>query len=357
MINFEKNNILWQILLWWGSWHIVSFFLGNGYEDFDRFVVMAFASLIAFSVVVYINLKFLLPKLFFQKKIVIFIGAGILLLVLVITLLYNGFFPLLDWFDLITPRRNPPMGEMGPPAGKKGPPIGFKWIGRFTPYIIALLGSTIIEVVRFANQKEKETIRLEKEKLDSELKFLKSQVNPHFLFNALNNIYSLAVIQAPQTPESVMQLSEILRYMVYDSNEEKVPLKSEISYINNFVELKQLKDSRGMDVTLDLAEANRNLMIAPLLLIPFVENAFKHSKIENLKNGYIKVTLKSDAEWVVFQVVNSIPQNNFTKDKVGGVGLENTKKRLELLYPNGQHELEIKQTGDQFAVILKIAIG
>ena len=153
-----------------------------------------------------------------------------------------------------------------------------------------------------------------------------------------------------------MQLSEILRYMVYDSNEEKVPLKNEINYIRNFVDLKLLKDSRGMDVELNLDSSAESLMIAPLLLIPFVENAFKHSKIENLNNGYIKINLIADSQWMEFKVINSIPEHNFTKDEVGGVGLENTKKRLELLYPNGQHELKINPTDDRFEVILKISV-
>ncbi len=153
-----------------------------------------------------------------------------------------------------------------------------------------------------------------------------------------------------------MQLSEILRYMVYDSNEEKVPLKSEINYIENFVDLQLLKDSRGMNVELDLDKTASHLMVAPLLFIPFVENAFKHSKIENLKEGFIKIRLKADSNKVTFHVTNSIPENNFNKDQVGGVGLENTRKRLELLYPDNQYDLKIKQTDKQFEVILNITL-
>ncbi len=358
MANFEKHNILWQVLLWWGGWHLVSFLLANGYEYPNDFMARAMASLVAFSAVVYINLKALLPKLFFQKKFFLFFGAGISLLLLVTVFLYEAILPLLDWFDLVAPREGPPLEGPPPETNRRGPPpLGIRLVIQVAPYLIAFLGSTIIEVFRFANRKEREVIQAEKEKIDSELKFLKSQVNPHFLFNALNNIYSLAVIQAPQTPESVMQLSEILRYMVYDSNEESVPLKSEINYIQNFVDLHLLKDSRGMDVQLDLAGASEDLRIAPLLLIPFVENAFKHSKIENLKRGYIRIHLSTESEWITFKIINSIPKNKFTKDEVGGVGLENTKKRLELLYPDGQHQLEINQTDDEFDVVLKIAVG
>lgn len=274
------------------------------------------------------------------------------LLALTVLVLHHDFFPWTDWYSLQPPPLDEELkGRANGGGGSRG-----KWIGRVTPLVIAFLGSTLVEITRFANIKEKEAIHSEKEKLGTELKFLKSQVNPHFLFNALNNIYSLAVVQAPQTPESVMQLSEILRYMVYDSNEEKVPLKNEINYIENFVDLKLLKDSRGMDVELDLDKTSSNLTIAPLLLIPFVENAFKHSKIENLKNGYIRIKLKVEDREIEFQVINSIPENVFTKDEVGGVGLENTQKRLELLYPDNQHELNIQQTSDRFEVFLKITV-
>ena len=349
MKTFKKNNILWQILLWWGTWHLVVFFLTNGYESPHHFFTRSLGNFLGFSILVFVNLNYLLPKLFFQKKIVLFLFTGIFLLGLVVFLLHNELSPLSELFNF---RRLIEDSQFT----KNGPPLGIRWISRSTPYIIVLLGSTLIEISRFANQKEKEVIQADKERLDTELKFLKSQVNPHFLFNALNNIYSLAVVQAPQTPESVMQLSEILRYMVYDSNEEKVPLKNEINYIRNFVDLKLLKDSRGMDVELNLDSSAESLMIAPLLLIPFVENAFKHSKIENLNNGYIKINLIADSQWMEFKVINSIPEHNFTKDEVGGVGLENTKKRLELLYPNGQHELKINPTDDRFEVILKISV-
>ena len=132
-------------------------------------------------------------------------------------------------------------------------------------------------------------------------------------------------------------------------------MKSEINYINNFVDLKKLKDSRGMNVELNLEEPTQKILIAPLLFIPFVENAFKHSKVENLKKGYIRISLISNHQWIEFKVDNSLPTESFTKDEVGGVGLENTRKRLQLLYPDGQHELEIKQTDDAFKVRLKIA--
>ena len=344
MEKLVKNRIFWKILLLWGAWSLISFSLTNGYENLARFVTRMVPTLIGFTIIIFFNVKYLLPKFYLQKKHVHYILSSILLLSATVLLLYHEVFP---WSDLFRPP--PPLDIKEFIENKKSIELEIRWMRELTPLIIAFLGSTLLEVSRLANIKEKE-------KLASELKFLKSQVNPHFLFNALNNIYSLSVMQAPQTSESVMQLSEILRYMVYESNEEKVPLKSEINYIENFVDLHLLKDSRGMNITLDLDKTAADLRIAPLLFIPFVENAFKHSKIENLKSGFIRIRLKVDNKTIIFQVVNSIPKNSFTKDEVGGVGLENVEKRLHLLYPHEQHQLIINQTDDQFEVNLKIIL-
>ena len=344
MAKFIKNRIFWEILLLWGAWALVSFSLMNGFDHPERFIKRITPNLIGFIIIIQINVRYLFPKFYLQKKHIHYVLGGSLLLAVTVLLLYHEFSPLSEWFQ-ISPRSFPrELDEKAMPN-----PSGVRWMRELTPLIIAFLGSTLLEITRFANIKEKE-------KLATELKFLKSQVNPHFLFNALNNIYSLSVMQAPQTSESIMQLSEILRYMVYDSNEDKVPLKNEINYIENFVDLKLLKDSRGMNVELDLDKTTSHLKIAPLLFIPFVENAFKHSKIENLKEGFIKIELKTDNTKVTFHVVNSIPENNFSKDEVGGVGLENTMKRLELLYPDNRHDLKINETDKQFEVILNITL-
>ena len=167
------------------------------------------------------------------------------------------------------------------------------WLRYFIPLLISFVGSTLIELTLFANKKEKAAISIEKEKLDTEMKFLKSQINPHFLFNALNNIYSLTVIKSDKAPDNLMRLSEMLRYMLYDSNDGTVPLHKEIDYLENYVSLALLKDSRGLNVKVDLDKGHPDLRVVPLLFIPFVENAFKHSKIEDLNNGCLLYTSPS----------------------------------------------------------------
>jgi len=344
MPKIRINKILLEILILWSGWLLIIFSLTEGFNDAERFIRRIVPTLIGFIIIVLINYYYLMPKFYLQKKQINFVIGAFFLVASTVLLLYHDFFPWSAEFRLPPPKRIVEEIQEGTISNPR-----VRWMRELTPLIIAFLGSTLLEITRLANRKEKE-------KHEAELKFLKSQVNPHFLFNALNNIYSLSVVQAPQTSESVMQLSEILRYMVYDSNEPKVQLESEIKYIENFVKLKLLKDSRGMDVVLDLDKSAGDVMVAPLLFIPFVENAFKHSKIENLKTGFIKIKLKTNGKQIEFYAVNSLPKNNFTKDEVGGVGLENTKRRLKLLYPEHLHELKIDQTEDQFEVYLSIKV-
>ncbi len=330
-------------------WILVLLFLSSG--NF-RPIAFLWRSVITFAgifLIVQVNLRLLIPHFYFRKKWIQFWLGALLLLVATVLLLHSHELPWLDLMNEASGRKN---------RGRRASRLAsLKFMANLTPYLVTFLGSTLIEVASFANRKEKEAVQLEKEMLETELKFLKSQVNPHFLFNALNNIYSLSVMKSPQTSESLMQLSEILRYMVYDASEEQVPLKHELNYIENYVQLKLLKDSRGMQVRVDLQDVGEQLKIAPLLFIPFVENAFKHSRIEDLKKGFVNIRFSLENKLVEFRVENSMPAAISTKDRVGGVGLDNIKKRLNLLYPNDRHQLIIVKTDERYLTILKIELA
>ena len=223
------------------------------------------------------------------------------------------------------------------------------------PYLLAFVGSSLFEISSYANRKTKEAMLFKSEKLETEMKLLKSQINPHFLFNALNNIYSLSYLKPEKTPENLLKLSEMLRYMLYECNDVKVPLSKEIAYLENYIALKLLKDSRGMKVSVNLEKDRGELMIAPMLLIPFVENAFKHSNIEDLEKGWIKIDLKTRDEKLFFKVENSFAPTPSTKDKVGGIGLTNVNRQLDLLYPD-KHQLDIIAKNNVYKVHLEIGL-
>lgn len=245
-------------------------------------------------------------------------------------------------------------GFNGRSAGRFRNSAGAAALRYLLPLGLAFLGSALFEVTRFANQQQQRALTATSERLVTELKLLKSQINPHFLFNSLNNIYTLTLLRDEKAPESLLRLSNMLRYMLYEAETETVPLIKEIEYLRNYVSLMQLKDSNGLNVKLALDGSRPNLPVAPLLFITFVENAFKHGRIEDVESGYIDIDLSTSKSGTLnFTVTNNLPTSFATKDKVGGIGLDNLRKRLDLLYP-GHHEFKIDTDGEKFTAHLQI---
>jgi sensor histidine kinase YesM len=189
---------------------------------------------------------------------------------------------------------------------------------------------------------------------ETELRLLKSQVNPHFLFNTLNNLYSLAYTRSDKTPSAIMALSEIMRYLIYEVNTDKVPAENEIRFLTNYIELEKLRIEDTSKVSLVIEKPEPGLLISPLIFINFVENAFKHSNIDSDTEGFIQIFLAFRKGEIHFTCENSIPQKG-VQFKEGGVGLANARTRLELMYP-GQTSLTINQTKLVYSVSLTINI-
>ncbi len=202
----------------------------------------------------------------------------------------------------------------------------------------------------FESQKYKD--ELIKERQAGEIALLRSQVNPHFLFNTLNNIYSLVYNKSDEAPEAVMKLSGIMRYMLYDSNTDFVPVIKEVEYLKSFIQLQQLRITQKGFVEIKVFGSMENRSIAPMLLIPFVENAFKHGD-KNHEPGII-IHLNLEPQKMIFTVENYLkPNNHLALEHSGGFGLKNIKKRLGLLYPE-LHELKIDASEDKFKIELTI---
>lgn len=202
--------------------------------------------------------------------------------------------------------------------------------------------------VQSEHQHQLKQTRLMLENKQTELSFLRSQINPHFLFNSLNNVYSLVYHQSDQSLTAIAKLSDLLRYMLYDTHE-KVPLQKELDYINKYMELQQMRFEHALPASMEITGNPGKAHIPPLLLIPFVENAFKHGDIKNGNSIHIK--LHADEDVMRFTISNTIGHQ--LKDAGGGIGLENVQRRLELLYP-GRHLLQVQQTKDIFEVQLEI---
>jgi LytS/YehU family sensor histidine kinase len=193
---------------------------------------------------------------------------------------------------------------------------------------------------------------LENEKLISELAFLKSQINPHFLFNSLNNIYSLAYQKSEKTPEAILKLSEIMRYMLYESNEDKVALADEIRYLRNYIELQKLRFKDNTYIKFEITGEVHTQKITPLVLISFVENAFKHGLVTD-KEIPISIFLRIEPGKLFFSTINK--KSNLNKDDTGGIGLQNVRRRLDLLY-NNKYELHIQDKNDIYNCELYLSL-
>ncbi|WP_316831461.1 sensor histidine kinase [Pedobacter aquatilis] len=195
---------------------------------------------------------------------------------------------------------------------------------------------------------EKEVI--EQEQLKTELAFLKSQVNPHYLFNTINDIYSLTQLQSKEAPDALLKLSELLRYMLRESDDPYVPLVNEIEYLKNVIDLQRIGQKGNSYIDFSVKGVIDKQKIAPLILINFIENAFKHGVFKNSETP-IQISVTIDKQTFHLHLHNKI--NIAKKDKTGGIGLVNVKRRLELIYPN-RYQLSINQQEDAFTVDLKI---
>lgn len=195
--------------------------------------------------------------------------------------------------------------------------------------------------------KQREVDELKATAQESEMRFLKSQINPHFLFNNLNNLYSYAIENSPKTPTIILELSAVLRYMLYECKEEFVPLAKELEQLEHFTRLNQLQIEERGEVNFKVQNIHSNYTIAPLILIVFIENAFKHSQASQFENIFIDIEIKvSDEGRLDFCCKNNFEPTTNTEKLSQGIGLQNVKKRLQLIYPNA-HQLDIQESGDQ----------
>jgi sensor histidine kinase YesM len=197
--------------------------------------------------------------------------------------------------------------------------------------------------------KQRAWLQAEQDKISAELKLLKAQVHPHFLFNTLNNIYSFSLENSPKTPELILKLSSLLSYMLYECKAEEVRLEKELEIMRNYIDLEKERYGKRIDISWNVEGDIHDKFIAPLMLLPFLENAFKHGAAEQLEKSWLSVDIAAKHGILKCKIVNS--KNECVAVHGHGIGIENVKKRLEFLYP-GKHELRLNDEGDFFVVAL-----
>ncbi len=290
----------------------------------------------------YVTLDWWIPKFYREQQYFRFITATFLTIIVFSIFLTATLFPIFFHFD-----------EWHPDFAT------FFETFRMSIFWSNFSGITFLVIPYFVLQRiemERKNNQLTKEKLEAELQLLKSQLHPHFLFNALNNIYFLIKKDPDTAAEALAGFSNLLRFQLYEANNKTVPLAKEIDYLQQFVEIAQLRKGENFKVNWELPEKIEEVKIAPLLLMPFVENGFKHGPN---KNGQIDIRLTMEKNNLQFCVANSIEidKNQGLKDfEEGGIGLANIQKRLQLLYPK-RHQFLIEETDGIFTVKLMIDLN
>ena len=287
-------------------------------------------------VMVYTLLYFLVPRYLLKRKFWHFFGGFILLVV--VCALYTILAQL----------------SVNSVAALQGASLT---VGRnILPFIHVGAIAASIKLLKYWYFQRKQTIEAEQQRTLAELQLLRAQLHPHFLFNTLNNLYSHTLEYSPKSPEIVMKLSGLLRFMIYESNTPRIPLAKEIELMQNYITLEQLRYGERLEISVTVVGDVENYQIAPLLLLPFLENAFKHGTSKQIDQCWINFNLTLEGNTMHFKLVNSIePNPDGHPPGPGGIGLQNVVKRLQLLYRE-RHQIETIRLDEAFVVNLDIAL-
>lgn len=336
-LNFKGSRFLQHFLFW--VLYILFFFLQNTLFDEKRDMIPTLGSLTLTALVdiaaSYFTVYYLLPKLLFKRKYwqfsIIFLLSAAFAIILQRVMLYYISFP---YFYPDYMSKAGSFWNINP---------FYTFFNIYT--VVGLFAS--IKLLKYYYQNQQTKAELENKNKTSELALLRSQLNPHFLFNTLNNIDSLILTAPDKASDAIIKLSDIMRFMLYDTSTDTVSLDKEINYLKSYISLQQIRMKDPGFVKVDISGNCNGKTIAPMLFIPFVENAFKHG-LKNVPSPGIKIKLDCQKDSVNFEVKNWVDPNvEVNKDKGSGIGLANTRRRLELLYP-GRHEIIIEQENGKY---------
>ena len=338
--NFVLRYKLQHLLFWlvlFGGWY---FFRYQDYSSRLLALRITFLKVADLALMVYITNYLLIPKLLYKKRYFLF--------VLTFIALVFGSSVGKMWIEGQMMHRP----ELFTIFNRN---FKVRFYDNVIPHFLLVSTGAAFKLLSDYAKAQRRLGQMAKEKAEAELNFLKSQINPHFLFNSLNSVYFLIDKDNPDARNALHKFSDMLRYQLYECNDDKIPIEKEISYLRDYVDLQKLRLGQPDEVKFNCSDSVKGFSIEPLLLIPFVENSFKHlSHFGSGKKNLVTITADRANGEFCFTVENTIEYNS-TKDPVGGIGLKNVKRRLELLY-NGRHELHVEESGELFKVDLKIKL-
>lgn len=339
--NTIERYKLHHIIVWatvFGVWYFLRY---QDYSTVEKALTVTLIKTIDLAVMIYVANYILVPRFLFGKKYLLFA----VLFIMMILISSVG-----KMYIIGSLLNNPALLDISTNIKSR---IYDNVIPHFFLVTAGVAIKLLIDYLRLQNK----LIEVAKEKAEAELNFLKSQINPHFLFNSLNAVYFLIDKNNIAARDALHKFSEMLRYQLYECNGEKIPIEKELNFLKDYVDMQKLRLNNNTNVQFNYSEDVKDFSIQPLLLMSFVENSFKHlSHFNNGKQNEIAIDLTKQNGQMQFSVYNTMDEERSHTDKREGIGLNNVKKRLALLYP-GEHELKITQQDGSFNVDLKLSIN
>ena len=335
LLRFKLHHVLFWLLLG-AVWFYLRY---QDYSTISKALQVTVVKVLDLALMVYIANYLLIPKLLYRKRYVLFTVTVLLMIVASSA----GKMYLIGWI--------------------LNSPALYQWTSNLKsriydnviPHIFLVIAGMAFKLMTDHNKMQKRLLQIAKEKAETELNFLKAQINPHFLFNSLNAVYFLIDKSNIEAREALHKFSDMLRYQLYGAREEKIAIEKELQYLQDYIGLQKLRNENCI-VRLHVEPSLSSFSIEPFLLLPFVENSFKHlSHFSNGKQNEVAIALAKQNGEMEFTVSNTT-ENNGTKEGEGGIGLANVKRRLELLYPK-KHQLRIQEDEGWFRVNLKLKIA
>jgi two-component system LytT family sensor kinase len=351
--NSDSNKILIHTIIW-------CFFIGTSliqfYESPQRIGIDFYVQWMTGIILFYLNYNYLVTFFLLQKKYAYYISILLVLIALFVVIRYQFFTP--EFKDMRPPnginfQRLPNgYGNFEHRVYRRNQPFFFKIVPAVF-YLLIVAISTIIKTLSEFYDDQQNKLITENQRTATELNYLRNQTNPHFLFNSLNSIYSLAHKKSDLVPDAIVTLSEMMRYMLYETDNKSVLLEKEINYIKNYIELQKLRLNNIENISINIHGNTKDKYIEPMLLISFIENAFKYGT-DYKGSAFVKIVIRIEDNTLHFWIENKIA--NHKKDpENSGIGLANIKNRLTLLYPN-THQLELTSVDSKYTVNLVLQL-
>jgi two-component system, LytTR family, sensor kinase len=335
LIKYKLHHLFFWMMLF-AVWYFLR------YEDYStqgRAFTVTWIKVADLALMIYITNYLLIPQLLYKKRYVLFALSFIILIII------SSIFKMYIIGQVIN---SPALLSL---SGN----VKARIYDNVIPHFFLVLSGAAFKLMLDYTRMQKHMVEMAKEKAEAELNFLKLQINPHFLFNSLNSVYFLIEKNNTGAREALHKFSEMLRYQLYEMNGATIPIEKEIRYLNDYVDLQKLRKDENYEVTFTCDPGVKGFSIAPLLLIPFVENAFKHISHQKNERNFIAIDLRITKGTLHFSVENSKEAIDKYTGERNGIGLANVKRRLELLYPQ-KYELHIKNESDIYSIDLKIKI-